>query len=272
MFGVAFKKCRPGWLRNTTGHRLELDGYSEELRIAFEYHGEQHYDPARTIGKGDKSKRFAGQIERDALKARLCQEAGVRLIVVPAFSDDRNASGCTDQIEHAILWAGLKIPKGWRRPKELASMWRDLDLLLGQDRVAGLRQIAARRGGQILSEGLPRPSDPLRWRCAKGHEWPATALAIERGGWCKECWCNERRDAMGTLDQMRAVAQAYGGECLSDTYEGRRVPLLWRCGAGHKWTRRPRYIIAGKWCPTCHLDAHNEAQRQVAAARRLAAE
>ena len=43
--GLKFPKLRPDWLRNPkTGYTLELDGYCEEIAIAFEYQGKQHYE------------------------------------------------------------------------------------------------------------------------------------------------------------------------------------------------------------------------------------
>lgn len=42
-FGVPFCKARPSWLKSVAGTQLELDGYSEDLGIAFEHQGRQHH-------------------------------------------------------------------------------------------------------------------------------------------------------------------------------------------------------------------------------------
>ena len=42
--GKKFPKIRPKWLINDRGNQMELDGYCEELKIAFEYQGKQHYE------------------------------------------------------------------------------------------------------------------------------------------------------------------------------------------------------------------------------------
>ena len=43
LFNRDFIKTRPSWLVYNSGRRLELDGYCEELCIAFEHNGIQHY-------------------------------------------------------------------------------------------------------------------------------------------------------------------------------------------------------------------------------------
>jgi len=43
MFNDKFPKKKPNWLNNSRGNQMELDGFNEKLKLAFEYQGEQHY-------------------------------------------------------------------------------------------------------------------------------------------------------------------------------------------------------------------------------------
>lgn len=81
IYGVPFTNQRPTWLKNITGHCLELDCYNEALKLAVEYNGEQHYKWPNYFHKTYKS--FKDQLDRDQLKIKLCQDRGVHLIVVP---------------------------------------------------------------------------------------------------------------------------------------------------------------------------------------------
>lgn len=79
LFKVKFNKSKH--LRNPETKRfLELDGYNEELKIAFEYNGEQHYNSISYFG-GDK--KLIEQQKRDRHTESLCKEQGINLIVIP---------------------------------------------------------------------------------------------------------------------------------------------------------------------------------------------
>jgi len=77
-----FKKVRPSFLRYPeTGHNLELDIKCEEMKLAIEYQGDQHYDITPYFHKTyDK---FQKQQARDKFKERRCREMGIRLVCVP---------------------------------------------------------------------------------------------------------------------------------------------------------------------------------------------
>lgn len=80
--GKSFPKERPDFLRNdVTLSNLELDCFNEDLRIAVEYNGEQHYKYSPYFHTSKES--FYNVKYRDDMKRRLCEENGVDLIVVP---------------------------------------------------------------------------------------------------------------------------------------------------------------------------------------------
>jgi hypothetical protein len=77
-----FKSCRPDFLINPkTGRRMELDGYCPQLKMAFEYNGQQHYVYPNSWHKTQQE--FEDQLFRDALKKRLCENEGIYLITIP---------------------------------------------------------------------------------------------------------------------------------------------------------------------------------------------
>ena len=80
--GLSFASIRPDWLKNdVSGHNLELDGFCEDLRLAFEYQGEQHdkYIPHFHRNEGD----FERQQERDKLKLDLCKKHNIDVLIIP---------------------------------------------------------------------------------------------------------------------------------------------------------------------------------------------
>jgi hypothetical protein len=75
--GEKFKKCRPKFLEN-----LEFDGYNEDLKLAIEYNGEQHYKFSSLFHKKNMEE-FKKQKERDIKKGNLCIKNNIHLITIP---------------------------------------------------------------------------------------------------------------------------------------------------------------------------------------------
>jgi hypothetical protein len=82
IYGVEFPNVRPDWLRNPETNRcLELDCYNENLKLALEYNGIQHYKWC-SFAKQTYAD-FRNQVKRDVIKRNICAEKGVHLITVP---------------------------------------------------------------------------------------------------------------------------------------------------------------------------------------------
>ena len=64
---IFIKQHRPDWLKYTTGCNLELDYYCEELKLAFEYNGIQHYKYSSKF-HNNNIENFYKQQERDKFK------------------------------------------------------------------------------------------------------------------------------------------------------------------------------------------------------------
>lgn len=71
---LVIRHHRPAWLLG-----LELDIYFPDLNLAFEYQGQQHFHPIKAWG-GDRA--LKNIKERDARKAEICKQVGVKLITV----------------------------------------------------------------------------------------------------------------------------------------------------------------------------------------------
>lgn len=88
-FGFPLKTKRPDWNRypwNNYAYPLELDGYNEQFKLAFEYDGYQHNKNANVhyVSKEKQVKFVALQKIRDYAKEQNCIREGITLIRIPA--------------------------------------------------------------------------------------------------------------------------------------------------------------------------------------------
>ena len=91
LFNKPFDKIRPNFLNNpvTGGNfNLELDCYNEELGIAVEYQGIQHYKFNKFFHRNKDH--FMTQKYRDDMKRRMCIENNIILIEVPYTVKNEN--------------------------------------------------------------------------------------------------------------------------------------------------------------------------------------
>ena len=106
-FGQKFEKIRPYWLMGNKKFPLELDGYCENLNIAFEYQGEQHYMQIPNFSDFEYRKTC------DELKRIRCKERGVFLIEIPYFRKKFSKHDLKAFVINYLIQNNLELPENY---------------------------------------------------------------------------------------------------------------------------------------------------------------
>lgn len=255
IYSKPFPKCRP-----FKGSRLELDGYNEELKLAFEYDGAQH-----------RTGRFANHehdphiSERDKEKERLCRLSHISLVRI----NDREV---TDKILVEVIIKKLQerallstIP-----PEDVLSRLRNPTDAIYQEIYGALylnqvREICARhidrttgRTAQLLDTVWAGSNHKYNIRCEFNHLFKTSHQSVVgQNTWCPFC-CGH---APISLDICKKYAKEKGGECISTEYINSQTRLRWRCKDGHEWNAVWNSIQRGTWCPVCSTKRRGDALR-----------
>lgn len=81
--GKSFPSIRPDWLKSPqTGRNLEIDCYNDELKIAVEVQGRQHYEYTPHFHRRGEID-FENQKKRDRWKKAKCEKLGITFIEIP---------------------------------------------------------------------------------------------------------------------------------------------------------------------------------------------
>ena len=218
IFQTPFPKKHPKWLINSNGNRMELDGFSEKLNIAFEYQGIQHYKRnVYSITDEKLSKRK----EDDKTKVSLCKEYGVKLFII-------NYLTLYEDIPKVIKEQCLE--HGIKTNKINLDVNLDINDFYSPFIIKQAMSLAKKRGGECLSKKAIRRRDGLMWKCVKGHVWKAPLWRIRTGHWCRFCAGNVKF----TYDYVKKEIESAGEySLLSKEYikaNSKLVVLHKKCG------------------------------------------
>ena len=211
LFNKPFVKSRH--LKNPlTNKGIELDGYNKELKIAFEYNGQQHYKRIPYWHKEEKD--FEEQQERDNITEKLCQQEEIKLIIIPYT------------VKYEDLYA--YIVKQF--PEKDFEKTIDYELLklesYKQDKLDEIKKVIESLGGLLISDNYINNTTKMAYVCANGHEFKTTWGCIQQGSFCKKCSDNKLSNK--ALPVIEEFCKKYHFELLSD-YTRAKDLLRWRC-------------------------------------------
>lgn len=259
--GFQFPTRNPEWLVNpSTGRRLQLDGYNEELRLAFEFQGPHHRSSLAAYKMTPDD--LLSVRQRDELKRVACKARRITLIEVP------------DSLDAEVLpsWVYRRLNRITRLRPLLAS-WEGIDVRYWilpdlSWSIEDLNARAADLGGRCLETAYLGSTSKHRWQCGTcAHEWSAHWYNINQGHWCKRCG---QKDGAATrisrsryrLQHLHAHALGLVGKCLSTAFIGSNKHYQWECGiCGHQWAASWTNVRRGTWCKPCRDGAAAEKRR-----------
>jgi hypothetical protein len=243
IFQVPFPKTRPSWLRNSRGRQMELDGYNENLGIAFEYQGIQHFSEG-FFGQ-DLSKRIAD----DEKKLELCKEQNVILMYL---THEMHPSSFRDEI--------LKQTKSYGLDVSAYDFESEIDFsatYIRRDRMQDLINLLEPKNIKVLSEKWLGTNDLYEFSCNEcGYIWEARGSAFfnsRRIAGCDACARKEygRKRLLG-IEKLEDFAHSHGGKCLSREYVRRNYKYKWECSKSHQFERSFNNMkYRNQFCPRC---------------------
>jgi len=225
IFGVAFRKARPDWLRNSRGYKMELDGFSSEHQIAFEYQGIQHFK-AFSLYKTD----LPSRIEDDRRKAELCKEYGVKLVVLTYEQDySEFSSSIKSQLENMAFDVSLY---DFEAPINLDKAY------IRDDRLKELKSLLEPKRIDVLSTKWLTVDTKYEFLCRVcGHIWKArgnsffNSRSVSGCDRCNRALAGERNKL--EIEQLHEFATSHRGVLLSSVYVRRNHNYQWQCEFGH---------------------------------------
>jgi hypothetical protein len=177
LIGMEFIRTR----RINGMENLELDGYCEELKLAFEFNGRQHYE---YIELYHRNSTLEDQKKRDEKKLVLCEKNNIKLIIIP-FTDHQfeDKVNCIKKqlIDLNVAIKDVELNKfnitkyiGEMKPKNREFYEKCIEQV-------------NMKGGKVLSPAYIDSKWLMDFKCKRGHKFSISWADLQRGSFCKIC-------------------------------------------------------------------------------------
>ena len=234
-------KMPSSYLKSMGG--LQLDGYSKQRNVAFEYQGYQHY--TKNSFFHTKPKDFGNLKNRDSQKKILCKKNGIILIEIFEFKSIRKSRipVFVKEVKGVLDQLGLKYISKPFIP-DLERLYRGRESKLYQN----AKEVVENRNGTIQSYIGSESKHIVT--CRNGHVIKKNLYALTRDGFnCPECLKLEK------YINLKNTIEKRGGILIDKKLKNRGFSNLysWICDKGHKNHTKGQYLIDGHWCKKCQV-------------------
>lgn len=220
------------WLRGEkTNHRLELDGFCEELGLGFEHQGIQH----RKLEFGHMKGNLKAIQSRDRHKRRLIKQQGLSIIEVPHIGIDLDPEDVAEFIANKLRKHRFRPPKDWRK---FRIPWKRAYTPRLKDHYQRLQEAASTLGLRVISSGFKGWHVRHEFKCKnRKHprfQAPAARIVYPKGAGLGGCrLCSKERLSQNyrvPFETIKRIAEEGDSECLSkpEDYINEKTVLRFR--------------------------------------------
>ena len=200
----------------------ELDGYCNELNLAFEYNGSQHYKKHKFFHTNGQS--LEQTQKRDQEKINKCKELNIKLIIIPHWI-------CEKQEE--ILFIKNELEKNNINIIAKSEDFSYENFWKSTSKIEEIKEFARKKGGKLLSNVYLGVGIKMKWQCAKGHifysSWSNSRWSNR---WCKKCANYGPQTGptrRKTIEECQEIASKKNLIVLSKEYKNRRTKMEFEC-------------------------------------------
>jgi hypothetical protein len=221
---------------------LQLDGYNEQNKIAFEYQGYQHY--SKNSHFHDSENQYNSQLQRDQKKKELCIKNNITLIEIYEFDTIRlgRIDILFNQVKEVLI--NLKI-KFNNNPFELDLM----ELYFGKqsDLYNKAKKIVEDNKGKI--QDYIGSNSKHYYFCELGHKVVNRTLGVIINSKANCPICNDKVK----FNKLKDVIESKGGILLDTELKrnGYSGNYNWICKNGHNRISKGNILIQGHGCIDC---------------------
>jgi uncharacterized protein YkuJ len=189
LLNTEFEKIKPEWNINPkTGLCLELDGYSKDLELAFEFQGRHHYEKA--FGRDDDDVEYIKY--KDEVKKQNCKNNNVKLIIIDDIKGTDNNDGLLNHVLNVLQLEKVTLLKPINDEEVTKVLNKMSDFQ--EDALKKARDYAVSRKGKCLSTSYINKESKLEWKCDNDNHksWFRNMDLVYNKSWCRRCVAKER--------------------------------------------------------------------------------
>lgn len=184
LLDTKFIKSTPKWNINPKSKRLlELDGYSEKLKIAFEFQGAHHYQ--KSFNASDEVLEYIKY--KDKIKKENCIKQKIKLLIIDDGKHCDNNKELLEYVLKILANENIIIDKkiNYDELQEILNKMTDFQ----DEALQKARKYAESHKGRCLSTTYTNAKDKLEWKCEDDSHpsFFANLRVIYRNSWCKRC-------------------------------------------------------------------------------------